>query len=295
MTIKQVLKQASEKLKIKELKTPSLDAEVLLSFVLKKPKEFLYTYPEKKLTSRQTEKLEKLVGRRLKGEPIAYLTSHQEFYGLDFYVDKRVLIPRPETELLVEEVIKRTQEPKNPKTQVSIADVGTGSGCIIITLAKSLPETCSMKHATCYATDISLPALQIAKMNAKKHKVKIKFFQGDLLKPIKDQKIDLIVANLPYLDGGYKKSLKSSDKIGLKFEPKKAIFTKEGGLYPYRQLFMQLAERNQKPKLIFCEFDPRQKKDLLKMVRKYLPNYQARIKKDLAGLNLILVMNLTND
>ena len=281
MTIQQALTWAINKLH-KSSPTSSLDAEVLLSLVLKKPKEFLYTHPETKLTNTQQKKLKTLVSRRAKGEPIAYLTNRKEFYGLDFYVDKRVLIPRPETELLVNKIIELFQVPGS-KFQV-IADIGTGSGCIAVALAKHLPK------AKIIATDISKPALRVARRNARKHGIKIKFFHGSLLQPLKSQKIDIIVANLPY---GWKewKNNTSAETNSLKFEPQKALFTKKNGLHLHRQFFLQLAERKPKPKFTFSEFDPRQKTDLLKMVRKLLPKSKIRIKKDLAGLNRVLIVS----
>ncbi|MFH1226121.1 MAG: HemK/PrmC family methyltransferase, partial [bacterium] len=144
MNIKKILKQAAEKLKAAKIDSAFLDADILLAFTLKKPKEFLYSYPEKKLTKNQLAKFNQLINRRAKREPVAYLINRKEFYGLDFYVDKNVLIPRPLTETLVEEIIKKV---KNKK--VVIADIGTGSGCIAITLKKHLPQ------ATIYAIDIS--------------------------------------------------------------------------------------------------------------------------------------------
>jgi len=272
MTIKQIL--------INTKNISPLDAEIILSFIVKKPKEFLYTYPEYKLTINQIKKFKNLVIRRSKGEPVAYLTNHKEFYGLDFYINKNILIPRPETETLIEEIIKNE---KNKK--LIITDIGTGSGCIAITLAKFLPK------AKIYATDICKKALSVASKNAKIHNVKINFIQGNLLEPLKNKKIDIVVANLPY---GWKewKNNSSTETSGLKFEPQKALFTKEGGLFLYLQLFSQLAKRKQKPKSIYGEFDPRQKKDLQKIIKKYLPEYKVKIKKDLAGRDRIFIANI---
>lgn len=226
MTIKQALIEATKKLK------SALDADILLSHAIDKSKEYLYTYPEKNLTKKQTEKYNRLIKKRIKKIPVAYLTNHKEFFNLDFYVDKNVLIPRPLTESLVEEVIK---EAKNKK--INIADIGTGSGCIAIALKKHLPQ------ATVYATDISIAALNVAKKNAKKHRVKIKFFQGDLLAPLSNKKIDIIVANLPYLT-------KSQIKNELKYEPKTALL---GGDKYIKKLLRQAKELKYQPEKIFLE------------------------------------------
>lgn len=284
MTLWQALNWATKKLKTRKIKTAALDAEVLLSFVTKKPKEFLYTHPEIKLTKPQLKKFTALISRRLEGEPVAYLRKKKEFYGLDFYVDRRVLIPRPETELLVEKIIKLLKA-KSYKLK-AIADIGTGSGCIAITLAKYLPKVKIL------ATDISQKTLLVARKNARKHKVRIKFYRGNLLEPLKDKKIDIIIANLPYGCQDYWQNNSTAVTSSLKFEPKKSIFTKEKGLYLYHCLFSQIAERKQKPKLILCEFDPRQTSRLEKLVKKYLPTSKLEIKKDLAGLNRVLLIKL---
>lgn len=232
MTIKQALKQAAQKLAAAGIDSSALDADILLSFVLKKPKEFLYTYPEKILTKNQLTRFNQLINRRAKHEPVAYLTQHKEFFGLDFYVDKNVLIPRPLTESLVEQVIKEVGNKK-----VVIADIGTGSGCIAIALKKHLPQ------ATIYATDISAAALLVAKKNARKHRVKIKFLQGNLLEPLKNKKIDIIVANLPYLN-------KNQIKNELTFEPKIALL---GGKKYIKELLRQAKKLKYQPKKIFLE------------------------------------------
>jgi len=214
-------------------KTTALDAEVLLSHTLNKPKSFLYTYPEKKLTQAQVRKYKSLISRRAKHEPVAYITGHKEFYGLDFYVNQHTLIPRPETEALVEKIIKN-------KDIHSIADIGTGSGCIAIALAKNNPKL------NIYAIDISSKALTVARKNAKAHKVKnITFKQGNLLEPIKNIKLDAIVANLPYLsEKVYKKNYQH-----LKYEPKQALYAGKDGLDYYKKLLKQINKLKHKPQL----------------------------------------------
>ena len=274
MTLKTSLKLASLKLKKAKIKTAELDTEVLFSFVLKKPKEFLYTHPEKEITKKQSKKIDDLIKKREKGWPIAYLRNLKEFYGLEFYVDRRVLIPRPETELLVETILTISPKPK------TIADIGTGSGCISISLAKNLPST------KIFAIDISKPALKVAKINTKKHQAKVEFHQGDLLQPLKNKKISLIVANLPYLDNYYK----TSKDPGLKFEPKTALKGYQHGLAVYEKLFKQIAGLKQQPKTILCELGPTQAKKMKSLAKKYLPKYQAEIKKDLTGLNRMIIL-----
>ncbi len=131
MTIFQVLSQATKKLKSSKIPSAALDAEILLSFTLKKEREYLFSHPEHKLTPIQIKKYNALIGRRIKYEPVAYLVGKKQFFGLDFYVNKDVLIPRPETELIIEEAAKIAK-----KEMLIIIDVGTGSGCVAVALAK---------------------------------------------------------------------------------------------------------------------------------------------------------------
>jgi len=263
MTISLALKLASARLKAGKINIPPLEAEILLAAVLKKPPVFLLTRGEKKITKTQNAKYRRLIARRLKGEPVAYLTGHKEFYGLNFKVNKNVLIPRPETELMVEEALKLIT--RNPQP-VTLIDVGTGSGCIIITLAKSIknyrPEAdqpwadelspfakaSEDKKITNYdflATDISNGALKVAKQNSRLHDVNknIKFIQGNLLEPILNSKFLIrsasrrtkfvILCNLPYGWKAWKNNC-SLDTAGLKFEPQIALFTDNHGLGLYK-------------------------------------------------------------
>ncbi|MEK7653389.1 MAG: HemK/PrmC family methyltransferase, partial [Patescibacteria group bacterium] len=192
MTINKTLQTATKKLKRAKMPSAELDAEVLLSCAVKKPKEFLFTHPEYQLNKKQEQKFNRFISCRAKGEPVAYLIGHKEFFGLDFVVNKNVLIPRPETELLVEEVINFVKKTISHKPY-AIYDVGTGSGNIAIALAKNLPR------AKIIATEKSAKALIMAKKNTRLNKVKIDFYRGDLLTPVKNKKIDVVVANLPYL------------------------------------------------------------------------------------------------
>ncbi|MBU0612548.1 peptide chain release factor N(5)-glutamine methyltransferase, partial [Patescibacteria group bacterium] len=206
--------KATEQLKKHSITSAALDAEVLLSFSIKKSREFILSHPEAIIIKSQLKSLDKLISRRKEGEPIAYLTNNKEFFGLNFYVDKDVLVPRPETELLVEIVLNNVET----DSTVTIADIGTGSGCIAIAIAKNLSKT------KISATDISKHALAIAKKNSIKHGVanQIEFKHGNLLDAL-ESPVDIIVANLPYLPGSeYKKEIS--------FEPKQALFGDNNGM-----------------------------------------------------------------
>jgi len=261
-----------------------LDAEVILSFTLNKPREFFYAHPEQQSSARQFTKYKKLVAKRAKHYPVAYITNNKEFFGLNFYVDKNVLIPRPETEILVEQTLNILQNNKN----ATIAEVGTGSGCVIISLARNLqPNNPQMQFL---ATDISKDALRVARRNAKQLGVKsrVKFFHGNLLEPIKNKKIDILIANLPYLDNKMKNLLKTTDSKALKYEPQIALNGGSDGLKFYRQLFQQIAQLTRQPRNILIEVDPTHPLAIKSFIKKILPQSKITVFKDLAGKNRVI-------
>jgi release factor glutamine methyltransferase len=252
----------------------ALDAEVLLSFVLKKPREYLLAHPEIFLTQEQKKELNKLIARRAKSEPVAYITNNKEFYGLDFYVDQNVLIPRPETELLVDEVISRT----TIGNKTTIADIGTGSGCIAVAMAKNLPDV------KIIATDISESALNIAKKNAKIHGVdkQIRFFQRNLLENISDQ-FDFIIANLPYLPA-------SEMKKEIAYEPKLALFADNDGLELLEIIIKQSMYRLKPHGIIILEIHPPQAETIRNSAEFQFPEAKVELRKDLANKERILMI-----
>ncbi len=274
MTIRQAL-----------IKYHCIEIELLLADLLGKSKEFLFMNPGHSLSAGQLISLSALVKRRESGEPMAYILGYKDFYGLKFKVNRNVLIPRPETEWVVERIRNYELEIMNGKP-FRVLDVGTGSGCIVISLAKLLPPSPNPsrqgrgKLQFC-ASDMSSEALKIAKQNAKKYKVKIKFIKSDLLKNIKGN-FDVIIANLPYGWRGVKNRF-SSVKDGLKFEPKKALYTSERGLREIRRLLQQVALLKNKPKLVYLEFDPRQKRELGSLIKKSLPGSKTKFYKDYNG------------
>jgi len=267
-------------------KIDRLDTEIICAYALEKSRAWVLARPDYQLTRAQEKKIRALLIRRAAGEPLAYLTGHKEFFGLDFLVDKRVLVPRPETELLVEEVLKE----KNIKT---IADIGTGSGCVAVALVKNNPGL------KIYAGDISASALVVARRNAARHGAKIIFKKGDLLAPFKNIRLDAIVANLPY---GWKewKNNCSMETRGLKFEPTEALFTGRHGLQLYEKLLRQIKEIFLSNPFylipntfhLFLEFDPRQTALLKKLIKKYLPDSSVETKTDLAGRDRVAIIKI---
>lgn len=279
MNIKDCLISGGQALKKSVGKNSIHEAEILLSFVINKNKEFLYTHPENKIFDKQFKKFNEVIAWRKNGMPIAYITKNKEFFGLNFYVNKKVLIPRPETEIMVELANKLIKANKLK----NIIDLGTGSGAIAVSLAKINPK---LKIT---AIDISKQALAIAQKNAKKNKVKIKFLKGNLLLPIANQKIDLICANLPYLNQNYLKTLPKSIVKHLKYEPKIALAAGSDGLKIYQKLFNQIKNKKIDFKYLIIEIDNCQKKSALDLAKKYFSK-PLEIKKDLAGLNRFLVI-----
>lgn len=263
MTIKEALIFSNNKLKY--LDPYFLEGEILLSFILKKPKEYLYAHPEQKLTEAQLKNFKKLIGRRLKKEPIAYLIKQKEFYGLNFYVDKNVLIPRPETELIIDEVLRIA----NCELRIAICDIGTGSGCIAVTLAKLLAK------AKITAIDIYPSALKIAKKNAKINGVlkNIQFKKSNLFSKLKNYKFEIIVANLPYLT---KKEL-----TNVPYEPRQALFGGKNGLEIIEKFLSQAKNILKPDSIILLEISPTQLNNIKKLVKKYLPDKKIKFIKDL--------------
>jgi release factor glutamine methyltransferase len=271
---------------LKNSKTSALDAEVLLCLVLNKQKEYLISHNEESVSQKLEKKYKKLLSERKKGLPIAYLTNIKEFYGNDFYVDKRVLVPRPETEMLIDEVISLSQTVfvsflrKQESNPIKILDVGVGSGNIAITLALKLP------NAKITGIDISKSALKVAEINKNKYKLKnLKLINSDLLKVFLNHKkkfdFDIIVCNLPYI--GTNDFVEENVK---KYQPHLGLFAGQDGIYYYKKLLQQINRMEQKPKYIIGEYGYKHQEKELKLLAKSLFDDKIKIsfKKDLAGL-----------
>ncbi|MBA4336700.1 peptide chain release factor N(5)-glutamine methyltransferase [bacterium] len=259
-----------------------LELEVLLSHVLSKTKEYLFAHPEAEVLNDDVEKFTSLVKRHINGEPIAYLTGEKEFYGIALNVDNRVLIPRPETEYLVDLVIN-TVKLKNDNDITKVLDIGTGSGNIAVAVAYNLKNV----HVT--ACDVSLDALKVAEKNINRYNLedKIVLVHSDLLKNIGDLKYEIVVANLPYI--GTEKHIFVS-KETKNYEPHKALFGGFDGLRIYEDLFEQMSSRKNVPDYIFGEIGFLQGGDLKKMLKQFYPNASIGIEKDLSGLDRYFII-----
>lgn len=280
MNISQIINKTQKK-----INNNHLEAELIVGLALNYKKEELIINYNKIIKKKDIKKINNLVNKRIKGWPIAYLLGVKNFYDLEFIINKNTLIPRPESELIIENILNEIKNnKKEEKNNKTIIDIGTGSGCLIVSLANILKNNKNIKF---FGIDISSKALKIAKKNAKKYKLdkKIKFIKGDLLKPIL-KKINqedelIIIANLPYLT---KKEIKSSPSI--KFEPQKALYGGKDGLKYYQKLLDQIKKiNNDKGVSVYKEINPHQKEKLENLIIKKIGLFNPKIKtqKDLAG------------
>ncbi len=229
-----------------------LDAEVLLSFCLNKPRSYLKTWPERTLNQYQLKQFEQLLARRQQRTPVAYLTGQREFWSRDFTVSPDVLIPRPDTELLIEISLEILEGKHNPK----ILDLGTGSGIIAVTLALEIPQ------ATVTATDISPHALKIAHGNACKHGAHVHFIQSDWLENINDMDFELIISNPPYIAAN-DPHLVHSD---LEHEPVNALISADNGLNDLKKIAQQARHHLQEGGHLLLEHGYNQQSEIKKIL-----------------------------
>ncbi len=253
----------------------SLDAEILLSEAIRKPREFLLAHPEERLTTLQASKYRQWLMQRFEGVPIPYSTGVQHFYGRKFIVNRFVLVPRPETEALVEDTINIVKSNKELRS-ATIADIGTGSGIIAVSLAAELPRV------RIIAIDKAGAALRVASRNAKKYRVskRVSFFASDLMNEIPHELApSIIVANLPYVTSNeLKNAHEHNDTKGLTYEPQGALDGGPDGLAIFRRFFAQFDRfsylKNALQYLIL-EHNPKQKRELWEMAYNYLPQFKA--------------------
>ncbi|MCK4591894.1 peptide chain release factor N(5)-glutamine methyltransferase [Candidatus Parcubacteria bacterium] len=318
MNIHQSLKISTNKLKLQNIPSADLDAEVLLLEALnrsrykKLDKSWLYINDNYELNKNEEKLFNSFINQRLKNKPVAYIINRKEFYGYDFYVDENVLIPRPETEFIVEEVLK-ILNPLSPPIRLSLGagsyqrensdftliDIGTGSGCIIISVLNELAKRKGddvVENA--YANDISLKAIKIAKRNANKYNLnkKIKFVANDFEKFLNKKNIYnsdelVITANLPYIKNDDYKNLSKNIK---KYEPKIALAAGKDGLVYIEKLVDSVLKIKKKYKqkiYVLIEADPNQMSKITAIINKKSANARIKIIKDLSGKKRIAVLS----
>jgi release factor glutamine methyltransferase len=230
--LKQALTSAIARLTTEQVPSPRMNAELLLMFTLGCDRAYLHAHPERELTVDEKTRYDAALANRARGVPAQYITGHQEFWGVDLIVTPAVLIPRPETEHVIETVLDCVGRAPSPASPLRILDVGTGSGCIALSLAKELPQ------AEIHATDISAAALEVARANAARHKLesRIQFREADLLAGFENNSFDFIVSNPPYVGES------EQDQVQLevrKFEPRNAVFAGPTGVEAIARLIPQ--------------------------------------------------------
>ena len=289
MILSEALQSVTRTLSRAKIADASAEAEVLLGHVMGMSKTGLYTEPERRLTSAETECLRHHVRRRLDREPAAHILGHCEFYGIDFYVESHTLIPRPETELLVETAVELAGRISGQGEQITTADIGTGCGAIAISLALALPQ------AKIYATDISPLALKVAEVNCRRHEVtgQVELLQGNLIEPLPGA-VDLIVANLPYVKD--REFVDLSPEIR-EYEPAIALAGGKDGLDKIREMLEQMrwkgdVDLDRWPAYVLLEIGQEQAEMVISLVNEYFPQASIELIPDLGGIERVAKVRL---
>jgi release factor glutamine methyltransferase len=281
--IRDIMQQGTRALRDAGIASARLDASVLLAHVLGIERGTLYAHPEREATAEEQSRFRALIERRARGEPVAYLVGHKEFYGLDFVVDQRVLIPRPETELLVETALGIIRQRLASGQMPLVADIGTGSGAIPIALAVTEPRLPYL-----YASDISVGALAVAQLNCQRHHVeqRVRLLQGDLLAPLPEP-ADILTVNLPYV--GYEEMDSLAADV-YAYEPHEALFSGPQGLNLLRR-FAEETRTSGKLRpgaALLLETGYQQREPLTELFQAIWPQARITISKDYSGQDRLL-------
>lgn len=275
MTIKEMLSKGMIILKGNNVDSPKLKARLLLQYILKKPRQYLIVYDNKEVEKKEQWEYFVNIEKLSNGVPLQHITHHQEFMKMDFYVDENVLIPRPDTEILVEETIKIAKKMNQPK----ILDLCTGSGAIAISIAKNVPD------AEVYAIDISQKALDVAKKNAKELDAKVKFIKSNLFDKMDKMKFDIIVSNPPYI----KKDVINCLSKEVQKEPELALDGGIDGLDFYREITTQAIDYLKFGSYLCFEIGYDQKDEVFDIIKKQEHYSNTYCKKDLGGNDRVIV------
>ncbi len=276
----EALAEARRLLTHKKIEDAALEGEILLRHVLGISRAKLYAELDSEISQPDIERLLQLVERRVKGEPSAYITSIKEFYGLDFIVNRSVLIPRPETEILVEQAIKLCHD----YHYATVADIGTGCGNIAISLAANIPDI------KIYATDISAGALVVARQNCEKHGVgdRITFLQGNLLEPLPGR-VDVLIANLPYVN-----RTDIPEQGPLSFEPREALDGGEKGLEKMWDFCWSASGKIKRGGCLLLEIGKKQAPAVRMALMANFLEGSIEVLKDLNGIERVIKLRLTS-
>lgn len=281
MTIKEILNKGTLMLKTNNVENPKQKARLLLQYILKMPREQIIIYDTKQVSKKEEQEYILNINKLIKGKPLQQITQTQEFMKMNFYVNENVLIPRPDTEVLVEEVIKKAKGMKNP----DILDLCTGSGAIAISVAKYI------ESAKIYATDISTKALEVAYKNAKNNNVlsKIKFVESDLFSKLnKSIKFDIIVTNPPYIKTQVIETLNKD----VRSEPIIALDGGLDGVKFYRRIIKEAYEHMKYNSYLCMEIGYDQKEEVIELIEYQKKFTDIYCIKDLYGNDRVIVARL---
>ena len=279
-TIRQALQETHRGLEAIGIPDSRLEAEVMVMNVMRLPRQDIFAHQEDEVSGQQERELAEMVRRRLTREPLAYIMGYKEFYGINLLVNSNVLIPRPETETMVEHALFMALMGMESRELV-VADVGTGTGNIAINLAIHLPA------ARIYALDVEDAVLDVASYNIRAHNVadRITLAKGDLLEPLPEP-VDLVVANLPYIPTGRIPTLQPE----IQWEPSGALDGGQEGLDLLQRLVSQADSKLKKQAVMLLELDPEQVAPVETFVKEYLPGATTSVERDLARQDRIFVI-----
>mgnify|MGYP001419658243 FL=1 len=284
-SLRQILQQTHHTLESYDIPDARLEAEVALMNVLQIPRQAIFSQQESEVTPQQEASLNEIIQRREQREPLAYILGYREFYGINLFVNTDVLIPRPETESLVEHTLFMALMGME-SAELVIADIGTGTGAIAINLGIHMPA------ARIYAVDNFDSVLDVTSYNVRTHNVsdRIKLLKGDLMDPVPEP-VDVIVANLPYIPSKRISTLQPE----VQWEPIQALDGGEDGLDLIKRLLQQASQGSLKPNgVIILEVDPEQVPPIQQLAAELFPQSEVSVEKDLAQMDRMVVINLAS-
>jgi release factor glutamine methyltransferase len=270
MQLRQAIQTAVQRLEAAHVGSPRMNAELLAMFVLGCDRAYLYAHADRALTRDEIARYDDALGERARGVPAQYIIGHQEFWGMDLIVSPAVLIPRPETEHVIETVLELVRE----HPPAGIVDVGTGSGCIALALAKEFPR------AEIHATEISPEALEIARANATRHQLekRVQFHRTDLLAGMEEQAFDFVVSNPPYIGEWEAYSVEAQVR---RFEPRLALFAGPSGLEVFARLIPQAQKVLQPGGWLVMEMGHSSRDQVCELLKDW---EEIRVTNDLQGI-----------
>ena len=279
-SVREIIQRCHHELEAIGIPDARLEAEVMVMNVMRMPRQDLFAHQEDEATTQHEQDIQGILDRRRTREPLAYILGYREFYGINLLVNSDVMVPRPETETMVEHALFMALMGME-SAQLVIADVGTGAGAIAINLAIHIPA------ARIYAVDLTDPVLNVASYNIRSHNVadRVTLCQGDLLEPV-PEKVDLIVANLPYIPSARIPTLQPE----VQWEPRTALDGGEDGLDLVRRMMAQATARLNEQGIILLELDPEQMPVASEIALRNFPEATVSVEQDLARRDRILVV-----